>query len=61
MNDAAAQGNRNRLSTVLGAQLIHEVFDVSLDGFFRDEELNGDILISVSAGNCAQHFDLAGG
>src|SRR5215475_13035178 len=60
LDDAAANGNSNRLRAVLRAELVHDVFDVDLDRLFGDKQDISDVLISVAAGNLAKDFDFAG-
>src|SRR5436853_2382534 len=51
LDDAAAYGNGHRLRAITGPQLLHDVLDMHLDGLFRDEELFGNVPISVAAGD----------
>ena len=37
LNDAAAGGDRHRLRAILGAEFVHDVLDMDLDGLLRDE------------------------
>src|SRR5271156_306020 len=61
LDDAAADADRNSLRAVARAELIHDVFDVDLDSLFGDKKLLRDVPIPVSAGNVAEHVDLAQG
>src|SRR5437868_10860904 len=51
LDDAATYGNGYRLRAITGPQLLHDVFDMNLDGLFRDEELFGNVAISIPAGD----------
>src|SRR5262245_51087332 len=59
LEDAAAQGDRDGMSPIVGVQLLQNAFHVSLDGLFRDRELAGHPLVRVAEGNRAQHLYLA--
>src|SRR6185503_7978982 len=58
LNYAAAQADGDGLGAIGGAQFFHDVLDVNLDGFFRDEEAFGDFAVPVSIGHFPQHLDL---
>src|SRR5580698_4295350 len=60
VDDAAADGNGDGLGAVVGPQLGHDVLDVNLDGPFRDEELLGDVPVTIAFGDLLQYLDLAG-
>lgn len=47
VDNSAADGDGDGLRAAVGAQFLHDVFDVNLDGFLRDEELLGDISIAM--------------
>src|SRR5580692_2690154 len=51
LNDAAADGDRDRLRAVAGAELFHDVFDVNLNGFLGNEEPFRNVAIPVSSGD----------
>src|SRR6185369_3620413 len=59
LNYAAAQADGDGLGAIGGAQFFHDVLDVNLDGFFRDEEALGDFAVTISTGYFLQHLDLA--
>ena len=37
LNDAAADADRHRLRAILGAEFVHDVLDMDLDGLLRNE------------------------
>jgi hypothetical protein len=51
LNNSPADGDRNCLRAIVGAQLLHNVFDVNLDGLLRDEESLCDAAITIPAGD----------
>ena len=52
-------GNGDGFGAIFGAELLHDVLDVPFDGFFRDEELIGDVDVAVAACDFAQDIDFA--
>src|SRR5258708_12422461 len=59
LDDSAADPDRDRLGAIARPELVHDVLDVNLYGFFRDEEFFRDVAIPVSPGNSAKDFYLA--
>src|SRR5262245_40638992 len=47
VNDASSNADRDGLRAILRAELVHDVPDVDLDGFFRDREALADIAVAV--------------
>src|SRR5580704_16338961 len=60
LQQTAAHGNGDGVGAVVGAKLVDDIFDVEVDGGFRDGEERGDFLVAVAVANQAQHFDFAG-
>src|SRR5256712_9271631 len=58
-NNSSAHSDCERLSSVLCAQLFHNVLDVHLDGQFTDEELFANVTVPLTGGNTLENFDLA--
>jgi hypothetical protein len=50
VDHAAPGSNGNGLGSIAGAEFCHDVFDVDLYCFFRDEKLVGNIAVAVSTG-----------
>ena len=48
---APAHTDCDRLSAIACAQLLHYVFDVDFNRLFRDEQLFGDVTVTVAAGD----------
>src|SRR5215218_119482 len=61
LNDSTAHTDRDRLRTIGSAELFHDVFDVDLDSFFRDEEFFRNVSIAIAFGDCSKHFNLPPG
>src|SRR6266700_3853093 len=59
LDNAAAHTDCDRLSAIACAQLLHYVFDVDLNGLFRDEQLFGNVTVTVAACDLPQHVDFA--
>src|SRR6516165_7312899 len=59
MDDAASNGDGNGLCSVLGAELLHDVFDVNLDRLRRDLETLADVAIPLALGNPPEHLEFA--
>jgi len=61
LDDSAAGGYGHRLSAIIGAELAHDVLDMNLDRFLRDEKPLGYIPIAAACGGVAQdlHFTIA--
>ena len=51
VDDATADGDRDRLGTIAGAQLLHNMLDVNLDRAFGDEETVGDVAVAIALRN----------
>src|SRR5262249_18702433 len=49
---------RHRLRAITGAQLLHNMLDVHLDGLFGDEESFGDVAIAIAVGDMLENLDL---
>ena len=50
-DDAAAYGDGDRLRAVTGPQLIFNMLDVDFDRLFGNEQMFGNVLIAVAAGD----------
>lgn len=61
LNDTPPDSDGHRLRAIRSTQLFHNVLDVNLDGFLGNEELRGDIAISIAAREMTQNLDLTGG
>src|SRR4029077_709302 len=61
MNDSAAYADRHGLRASALPQVFHDVLDLDLRSFFRDEEPLGDIPISISTRDMTEDFHLAFG
>jgi len=48
LDDAAADGDRYRMRAIVGAEFVHDVLDMGLDGVFRYQQFRGDIPIPVA-------------
>src|SRR5215212_11793753 len=59
LDDAAAEGDGDRLRAVAGAELLHDVLDVNLHGLLGDEELFGDVAVTVPARDQPENVQLA--
>ena len=51
LNNPPAHSNGDRLRSIAGAELFHDVLDVYLHSLFGDEELVRDISVTISAGS----------
>ena len=47
LNDSPPNANGDRLCAITGAEFLHDVLEVSFNGFFRDKQLVGDVPIAV--------------
>jgi hypothetical protein len=54
LNDASADADCERLGTT---ELLHDVLDVGFDRLFGDEQLLGDIPVTVTARDLTKDFD----
>src|SRR5208282_2276158 len=61
LNNAAADGNSDRLGAIVRAKFFHDVFNVNLHRTFGDKEAVGDVAIAVALCNLLQNFDFASG
>jgi len=61
VNDAAANADRNRLGSIVGAQFFHDVFDVHFDRLFSNKELFRDVAVSVPARDLTKNLYFAFG
>src|SRR5215213_7600512 len=59
LDDTSTNSNRDRLSTVIGAEFLHDVFNVDLDGFFGDEQSFANVLIPVPFGEMRKNLYLS--
>lgn len=60
MNNSALYRDGNRLGSVAGPKLFHDVFDVDLDRFFRDKEPFSNVAVTVAATDLLQHLNFPG-
>src|SRR5271170_7628912 len=60
MNNSALHRDGNRLGSVAGPKLFHDVFDVDLDRLFGDEEPFTNVAVTVAATDLLQHLDFTG-
>ena len=58
LDDAAPGGDCDRLSAIVGAEFVHDVLHMYLDGLLRDEEFRGDVAIPVAGRDLLQDFHL---
>lgn len=58
LDDSAPQRDRDGLRAIACSELVHDVPDVNLHRFFRDEEAFGDIPVSISPGDLAENLRL---
>jgi hypothetical protein len=59
-DDSPPQANHCRVSTVVGTQFGENALDSTLDGFFRDRQSIGNLLVGVPFGDQVQDTDFAG-
>jgi len=59
LDDSAADADRDRLGAIARPELVHDVLDVNLYGFFRDEEFSAMSRFRFPPGNSAKDFYLA--
>ena len=59
MDDAASNADRHRLSSVTGAQLLHNVLDMHLHRLFSYEQLLRDVPVPVSPADLIEHLYFA--
>src|SRR2546423_12904400 len=59
LDEAAADGEDGGLGAVLGAELLHDVDDVVLDGVWAEVELGRDLFISQALDDVRQDLLLA--
>src|SRR5688572_15163474 len=59
VNDAAADADRHGLGAILGAELVHDVPDMDLDGLFGDFEALTDVTVAVTLGHAPENLDFA--
>src|ERR1700728_2422636 len=48
VQQAATDGNRDRMRPVIGLKLVHEVFDVEVNRSFRNRQAIGDLLVAIT-------------
>jgi hypothetical protein len=53
VDDSSTYTDRYRLRAIICAEFLHDVLEVSFDGFFRDKELVSNIAI---AAHLAEHY-----
>src|SRR5271165_6022630 len=53
------QGEQRQLQAVADPQLVEDIGQVALDGFFANAEGLRDVLVGASFGNQADHLELA--
>ena len=58
LDNSPADRNGNCLRAVVSAQLLHDVFDVNLDGLLRDEESLRDVAIAIPASDMPEDLNL---
>ena len=58
LDEAATCGDDKCVGTVMGSQLLHDVFDVNLHSLLGYEEPVGDVAISISTGKMLEHLGL---
>src|SRR6185369_15863511 len=61
IDDPALEPDGDGVSPVVDAQLLKNVFDVTLDAFLGDVQLGSDLLIGVPTRNQLQHADFPWG
>lgn len=59
LDDSAAHTDRDRLSPIGSSELLHDVFHVDLNGFFRDEEFFRDVSIALAFGDFSKHLNFS--
>ena len=61
VNNPSSGRDRDSLRATAGTELLHDVLHMRLHGLFRNEEMIGDIPISISCGGQLQHFNFTFG
>ena len=46
---------------IVGAELVHEILDVEVDGRFGNAKMIGDLLVAMTIADQPQHIQLAAG
>src|SRR5215470_13034766 len=59
MDDAPPETDCNGLSAIVRSEFFHDVLDMDLYCFLRDEKLLGDVPVAVAARHPLQDLDLA--
>jgi len=58
VDDAAANSDRDRLRSILRAELVHDVFNVDLHRLLRDRKTLSNVTITVAFGHALENVDL---
>src|ERR1700683_5658600 len=59
MYKAASHSDRDGLGTITGTELLHNVLNMSLYRFLRDEKARCDFALSISSGELLQDLNLS--
>ena len=59
MDDPPAYSDRDSFGAIAGSKFFHNVFDMSFDRFFGDEEEGRYVAISISSGYLLQNIHLS--
>src|ERR1700733_884133 len=59
MYNPASYSDRDSLGTIIGAELLHNVLNMSLYCFLRDEKARRDVAVSTSSGELLQDLNLS--
>src|ERR1700679_3583690 len=59
MYNSAPYSDRDGLGTIIGAELLHNVLNMSLYRFLRDEKPRCDVAVSASSGELLQDLNLS--
>jgi hypothetical protein len=60
LQQATPNRNGNCVRSVIGPQLVHEVFDVEVDSSLSNCQLIGNLLVAVAITNEPEHLQLSG-
>src|ERR1700692_1232304 len=60
LQQATPERNGDRVGPVIGAELVHEILDVEVNGGLRYCELIGDLLVAIAISDEPKYFQFPG-
>src|SRR5215475_1691393 len=57
LQETPTEGNRDRVRPVIRSQLVHQIFDMKIDGRLRNRQLIRNLFIAIAVSNQAENFE----